>query len=318
MDDRNSGVGFVSYEWEGAPAGVIDALSGGTALIGIDEAIRFFNRRQSKGFSTEPYEIPVLTREGSWVAVILGLIGIPAAAFATAYAKKAGEKMAERDFSNLGMKDVAAKSMDALVKLIRLIKQQKGTPDWKSINITWSSDATTAKFQDGDGNTLEIPAEYIGWYKDLPKNIIKKLATPIVRGRTMTVGALQKSGEFDTVHVDENTGALLNGDNENDDDDEFLFPEMKHGDTIVLEGLITRGNQATNSIGFQYQGHILNCTPQTGNVKKFKPAMFLHSRITATVNRHVTSLAKLDYRPTLLISHVVMLEDDGTTQQNLF
>ena len=71
MDVKQEGVGYISYEWEGAPSGVIDAYAGGEALLGIDEAVRFFNRQQNRGFASSSYEIPVYTGEGSWLAIVM-------------------------------------------------------------------------------------------------------------------------------------------------------------------------------------------------------------------------------------------------------
>jgi len=307
MTLKEEGVGFISYEWEGAPSGVIDASAGGQALLGLDDAIRYFNRRQSPGFGVTPYEIPVLTGSGSWIAVVLGVIAIPATAFGMAYAKKAGEKMAEKDFANIGFRDVASRSMDALVKLVRLVKSKGGKLDVRKLEVTWSSDATEATIRTGDGDSFVVPAEYLQWYSSLPATTLKRLTSPVAPGRRMTVGARQSDGSIDTVSFEDRDRQLLVS-NELEMESEFLFPELEHGLEVVLEGIVTRGNQSTNSMGLQYQGHILNCTPETGSVKRFKPALFEQCRVYATVNRHVSSLTALDYRPTLLVSDVVSLE----------
>lgn len=317
MDMKFEGVGYVSYEWERAPSGVIDAYAGGTALIGIDEAVRFFNRQQTRGLASTDYEIPVHTGEGSWVAVVLGILAIPAGTFVTAYAKKAGEKMAERDFSEIGFKDIARKSMDALVRLVELIKHLRKAPDWRNTRITWSEDASVAFIDDGAGNVISVPSEYIKWYKEIPRSALRKLSAPIVNGRTMTVASRQEDGDFRFVSVDSEQAHLL-AEGDELGEDEFLFPELKHGDDVDLEGLITRGNQSTNSIGFQFKGHILNCIPDSGNVRRYKSAMFLHCRISAMVDRHIGSLARLDNRPTLRVKQVVPLEDDNKGQRLLF
>jgi hypothetical protein len=104
--------------------------------------------------------------------------------------------------------------------------------------------------------------------------------------------------------------------NLDDANDDFLFPEMQHGDSVRIEGVITRGNQETNTFGFSYGGHILNCVPEAGNVRRFKHAMFLTCRIEATVLRHVGSQFLLDKKPTLLVSDVHVLDRDF--QQGLF
>lgn len=315
--DKFGGVGFVSYELEGMPTGVVDAGAGGAALAGIDEAIRFFNRQQGGELSAGSYEIPVYTGEGSWLAIVMGLMAIPATAFVTSYAKKAGEKMAEKDFADIGMRDVARKSMDALVHLVEVIKHLKGLPDWAQTKVAWSQDARKARVFNDGGDVLEVPSEYIKWYRQIPKGILKRLSAPILRGGRVTFASRQESGEFLSVDVEASQVPLLVG-QEEPSEDTFLFPELKHGDDVELEGLITRGNQSTNSIGFQFQGHILNCVPETGSVRRFKAAIFLHCRVVATVNRHVGSLTRIDNRPTLIIRKVVQLEDDQRGQALLF
>lgn len=57
-------VGFIKYSGAAVPHGVIDAGSAGAALLGLDEAIRFFNAQQSPDLASAQYEIPVETRAG--------------------------------------------------------------------------------------------------------------------------------------------------------------------------------------------------------------------------------------------------------------
>lgn len=315
--EKFGGIGYVSYDLEGVPNGVVDAGAGGAALIGIDEAVRFFNRQQDGGRGLAPYEIPVYTGEGSWLAVIMGIMAIPATVFATSYAKKAGEKMAEKDFADIGMKDIARKSMDALVHLIEVIKHLKGLPDWTRTKIEWSKDARRAHIYNDAGAVLEVPSDYIKWYRQVPKGILRRLSAPILWAGRVTFASKQDNGEFRSVDIEASQVSLLMGQDESGEDT-FLFPELKHGDDVELEGLITRGNQSTNSIGFQYQGHILNCVPETGSVRRFKAAIFLHCKLVATINRHVASLTRIDNRPTLIIRQVIQLEDDRRGQRLLF
>lgn len=317
MNVREGGVGYISYEWEGTPSGVIDAYAGGEALLGIDEAVRFFNRQQIRSLASSSYEIPVYTGEGSWLAVVMGVIGLPVGTFITAYTKKAAEKMAEKDFSNVGLSDIARKSMDALVRLVEVIKHLKKVPDWQATKVTWSDNALVAFIEANDGNVIAVPAEYLKWYRQIPRGTLKKLSTPISAGGKMVVASKQEDGSFHSVDVDHEYVYLLSGEDEANDD-QFLFPELRHADEVELEGLVTRGNQSTNSIGFQFGGHILNCIPEAGNVRRYKAAMFLHCRVVATVNRHVGSLTKLDNRPTLIIQKIIPLEDDNQAQQGLF
>lgn len=96
-------LGFVKYSGESLVNGVIDAGSAGSALVGLDEAVRFFNSQQSPDFADLQYDIPVQTRAGSWEAVLVAGAAV-GGAFALGYAKKAGEKLAENDFKDIGLR----------------------------------------------------------------------------------------------------------------------------------------------------------------------------------------------------------------------
>lgn len=101
-------VGFIKYSGKGVVNGIIDASSAGSALLGLDDAIRFFNSMQSPELGSIDYQIPVKTREGSWEVPVMAISAV-AGAFFFGYAKKAGEKMAENDFKDIGFKDVFKK-----------------------------------------------------------------------------------------------------------------------------------------------------------------------------------------------------------------
>ncbi len=317
-DLQHDALGFISFEWEGAPSGVIDAFSGGTALIGLDEAIRFFNRKQAGDFGRVSYELPVKTTEGSWLVLVIGALLFAGGKFAGSYLSKAGEKMAERDFDEVGFKDVIHKSLDAFERLIELIKHTKKLDGWQTQNKLESTyNATIVGVENDDGEILYMPVEYLKWFSQIPKSIMKKIVTPVAKGRELKVGVRDESNGFRTVKVNvDDVSVFL--DEEIADDEDILFPELEHGDTVILEGLITRGNQETNTIGFLFQNHILNCIPGTGSIKRYKPAMFLHCRIHATVNRHVASLGQPDKRPTLIVDAIEPLETDHQGQTSLF
>jgi hypothetical protein len=54
-----------------------------------------------------------------------------------------------------------------------------------------------------------------------------------------------------------------------------------------LEGSITRGNEKTNTIGFEYNGHILTCKPANNNIATFK------DKIISQLENHFFPLVKL-------------------------
>ena len=156
-------VGYIKFTGRDVERGVIDAGGAGSALLGLDETLRFFNAQQSPDFASLQYEIPVQTRPGSWEAVVLGgiaALGAVGGALALGYAKKAGEKMAENDFKEVGMKDVLRKSMDAMKTLAKVVKHTRRSQGWETARFAMhSADAQVAILNDR-GEELLIPAEY--------------------------------------------------------------------------------------------------------------------------------------------------------------
>jgi hypothetical protein len=75
---------------------------------------------------------------------------------------------------------------------------------------------------------------------------------------------------------------------------------------VSLDGLVTRGNGMSNSIGFLYQGHILTCTPQEGNIIKHKNRLFLPAKIIGTISRYNTKTKKDDDpRPKIIFNNLL-------------
>ena len=58
---ENEGVGYIKFVGSAVEDGAIGADAAGNSLLALDELIRYFNRQQSKGFSSLPYEITVKT-----------------------------------------------------------------------------------------------------------------------------------------------------------------------------------------------------------------------------------------------------------------
>jgi hypothetical protein len=70
-----------------------------------------------------------------------------------------------------------------------------------------------------------------------------------------------------------------------EDEDEEIFPELKHGNYVELEGHLTRGNENSNTLGFQYLNHILTCEPNNGSIKKYKNLLFTNCLVKGYIDR---------------------------------
>lgn len=307
-------IGFMKFSGNAVSSGVIDAGSAGIALIGLDEAIRFFNEKQSPEFAKLSYEIPVRTTEGSWIAWILGTVALGGGAFTLSYLKKAGEKMAENDFKEIGLKDVLKKSINAIQYLIKLVKHTKRLQGWDTKNISWRNNNSEIGISNTSGEVIYLPIEYFRWFESLPPHVVSKITSVVAQERSLSIGFLQDN-QFEevTVNIDEKNYFVSN---ETDIDEEYLFPELKHGDIVKLEGKLTRGNESSNSIGFEYESHILNCIPENGSIRRYKPALFLRCIVHGTITRMSKQRMVSEKRPTIIIQNIIPLEEDD--RYNLF
>ena len=311
-------VGYIKYTGEDAERGVIDAGSAGSALLGLDETLRYFNTQQSPDFASLDYDIPVQTRSGSWEAVVLGALataGVVGAAFATGYAKKAGEKIAENDFKDVTMKQVLQKSMSALKTLAKVVKHTRQARGWENARFAMEGQDAQIMLLNDKGEELLVPAEFFRWYRDMPPRLLMRMTSVVRTKRVLHIGMSGDTGT-DEVVVTEREKSLFDEAPDDDNDGEQLFPELVHGQTVDLEGRLIRGSEASNSVGLEYQGHIVNCVPAKGNVRQYKLALFLHCKVSGRVNRHAKNRFVADRRPTIILDRVVPLERD--VQGSLF
>jgi hypothetical protein len=303
-------IGFIKYAGESTARGTIDAGAAGTALTGLDQAIRYFNLQQSTDFANMDYDVPIRTREGSWEAVLLGS-GAVAGAFALSYAQKAGEKLAENDFKDVGLKHILAKSMDAMKTLAELIVHTGKTRDWENTRIepTFGGDLIAVSNQNGE--ILRIPLEYFKWYERMSRHshFLANLTSVIRSDRPLTIGARRDSVRT-VITIREHQKPLFDQTLRDEQLEEAIFPELPHGMYVSLEGYLIRGSQASNTFGLEYMGHVINCVPAVGSVRKYKSALFLNCRVEGTVTRHIHDRLVPERRPTLIVERVVTLEED--------
>jgi len=299
-------VGYLKYKGSLVEKGVIDARSAGTALVGLDEAIRFFNSRQSSEYAKIEYEIPVHIEEGSWVAIVLSGAALVGGTFALGYVKKAGEIMAENDLKRIGLADVFKKSFSALSDLVKLAKHTGKSKDWDLENIVWRNNNKEVGIYNNAGELVFIEVEHIKWFKAMPASLMPKMTDPIRENRTLAIGINTPDG-FEEQEVNNSQKHIFSKTEEDEDFDEFIFPEIAHGDEVKLEGKLTRGNEQSNTVGFEYKGHILNCIPEEGNIVRYKPALFLRCIIEGSAIRHSKKRLNPDRKPTIIVRNIIPL-----------
>ena len=161
-----------------------------------------------------------------------------------------------------------------------------------------------------EGQYLFVPKGFLEWFVQAPKPLLADLAEVISTSRQLNV-SLMFPDHVETVSVTQNDRHVFFLKEESE---EMLFPDLKHGQHIELEGLVTRGNENANSIGFLYCEHILTCYPSTGSIVRFKPALFIECKITGTINRSDKFGNMSDPRPKIIFDDLVPLKTEPNMQ----
>ncbi|WP_322015523.1 hypothetical protein [Paraburkholderia sp. J12] len=287
MSSEKESVGFVKYEGKRLESGAFDARKSANALIGFDEAIRHFILAQAPDLRDTEFEVPVRIEKGSWIALIptdistLFKLGLGIAA--TAYVTNAAKKMAEKDFDSIGFKDIFKTSLEALKWVVRIGKHL-GSLDKKQFeSVKFSENNELVGIQNESGDYLFLPVKYLKLYANCSPKILERLAANVDSETTLSIGVVEE-GEVDQESITEDEKSIF-FDEEEEQSDELLFPELVHGASVVLTGEVTRENKTSQSMGFKYQGHILTAYPETRNIIPFKPMLFETCRLVGIVDR---------------------------------
>ena len=102
-----------------------------------------------------------------------------------------------------------------------------------------------------------------------------------------------------------------------EDEDEFILPELIHGQYVELEGYVTKGNENTNNIGFQFSGHIINCKPKEGSIVRYKNQLFLQCLIKGFVDREDKN-KNIKKRPEIIFTDLEYISKNPSNTKELF
>ncbi len=311
MDDEKY-LGYIKYDGELVENGLMDGRKQAQALIGLDEALRYFISKQVPELRKLDFEIPVRVKKGSWEALIPDTAAAWAQAglgvVATAYFTKAAQKMAEKDFADFGITDIFKKSIEAIKWFAKIGKHIGDLSIRQFENTKFSNDNELIGLRNEKGEYLYVPRYIFDMYIGSNPKLLEKIAQNIDSERGLTIGSFE-GGEKDEVIIGHDHKAIFCKE-ENEDEDDVLFPELVHGDIVVLEGESTRENKTSNSMGFKYQDHILTTYPENGSIIPYKAILFLKCRLYGTVSRLDEKGRIAAKRPKLFFSHIEPLETE--------
>ncbi len=304
-------IGYLKYSGHAVEDGYLDAKKTAEALIGFDETLRFFVESDLPELRGKSFEIPVKIQAGSWEALIPVTIAqwvkTAIGSAVTAYLIKAASTVAQNDFKDKHLVDVFRDALKMLQWIIRLGIHLKGLSIKEIKGVRWENNNEIILIPDGKGEFIKVPKRVLEKYIAIPTKFLSKMARLIQAEREMKIGVIQ-NGKREEVGITYSEKYYFT--NEEDDLIETILPELVHGKTIELEGETTRGNEKTNSMGFEYKGHVLNCIPEKGSIVSFKQTLFRKCRIVGVINRMSKSGLPNAKKPKIIFSQIIPLEPD--------
>lgn len=304
MEQEEGQLGYIKYSGELVRDGYLDARKSAQALLGVDEAVRFFVFQQAPELRTMDFEFPVKVKKGSWEIVIGGIL--------LAYGAKAAQKMAENDFNNIGLKDVFKKALSAIQWMIRIGKHLGDLTIKKFENVEFKDNNALIGIRNSQGEFLYVPKEFLEFYASASPVLLKKIIEVVEEERSLSVGIYDGNAVIEEIVTRRHRQIFTS---EVEEPGEILFPELEHGQTVILEGELTRGNEMSNTVGIGYQGHILTGIPEVGSIVRFKPSLFLRCKVHGRVSRE-DEKGRLDARrPRIIFTIIESLESDDDNHQ---
>lgn len=308
MENRVDYIGYLEYHGDLVNEGIMDARKTARALVGFDGALRHFLGLEYEPLRGIDYEIPVLIKPGSWQALVptsieqwvLAALG----AVVAKYALTAVTQIAKNDFKDVSTKKIFVGALRSIQWMIRIGKHLGNLRQRRFSSVKWRNGNTEVGIPNESGEYLYVPKTVLDFYSITPPRILSDVASLIEPGRQLRV-AVRVDGRLEIEGIAPyEKGIFFVSEEESD----ILFPNLEHGQEVTLEGVLTRGNENTNSLGLRYQEHILNCVPREGSIVRFKDALFLKCRVSGSVSRADDSGMVCQKKPKLVVDTIEPLE----------
>lgn len=276
---------YIAYEGELVKDGYLDAKKAGQTLIGLDELIRYFMYQEFPQIKNIEFEIPILVKKGSWWTQIPDNIDLILAKTMTYwaignYASSALAEIAKNDFKDVSLRKLISKAFHSIVSVVRLAKHLGTLNVRRFDNVKFKDENQLIGIENENREIIWLEPEILELYSNCPVTIFTKIAQLVEEERELIIGVKDEKPEEEKIALNHKSIFV-----HTKEDDEILFPELKHNDYVELNGHTTRGNEKTNTIGFLYEGHILTCYPNTGNIKEHKSALFSNCVLKGFVDR---------------------------------
>ena len=320
--DNEKEIASFKFFGEKVTEGVLGAKDSSEILASLDDAFQFYLKIQLKKYPKGTIQLPVRIKRGSWEAIIPETItdwivttgGLGGSAYFINFMKEMAKKDADGDgFVRLGRNFVLF-----IINWIRARKHTR-TPLSKVNSVTrYIEDGVIyVRITNERGELLTMTAQDFDQLQQAPDNLLSGLIENVEEKRELKV-------RVDDVSTDDSTNrseAIV----EVKDRPLFIreveklevFPELKHGMFVELQGHTTSANENANSIGFRHQGVILICTPQNGSVAAYRSLLFRDCIVSGYIDRASSKNGLSAIKPRIRFTKLE-LETDGNGQATLF
>ncbi len=304
-DDIDLILGFLKYEGKKVNEGFMDARQSAQALLGLDEAIRYLTIKQVPSLKNVDFDLPVKIRRGSWEILIPDAIELIMKVAGAAYTAKAAQKMADKDFNDIGFKDIIKKSIAGLVWFVKLGKHCRSASSQNSNKLRYDQKKDQVIVVNDEDSELEIPRDIYELIQKSNDKLLKKVADLIESDKNLKIGVKDKDEIVEEV-ITTRDKFIFGSD---DVEEEVLFPELEHGKQVELIGSLTKGNERSNNLGLWYKGHVLTCTPKTGRIVRYKECLFTECRVTGYISREDKGEVSAR-KPKVIFTHIQQIGDE--------
>lgn len=321
---NNDSLGYLSYKGEGIQHGIFDARQSAHALLGFDSIMRYFIKAENPEFRNVDFNFPVKIKEGSWVIEIPSnidqIITIVEGGLLLTYATSLAKQAAKDGFLETGpvkdIKKVIQGAINIFKWCVKIRKHIKGKKTEEKINLNKKIVNLVI-----DNRSLEVPIPIYILYKELPVDFFNNISEAVSENVSLIIGVKLNDGEFEQERISYADKPFFYIRSETSPD--VLFPELKDGQYVELDGEVTRNNGKTNTIGFEYKGHILTCEPdENQSLTKFKNQII--SKSEDKFFSSVTICGKIDRsdgtgnRPKIKFTKIIPRDVISIKEQSLF
>ena len=317
---------YIKYEGKDIANGVFGARDAAIALSGIDKALRYYVETEIPELREVEYDFPVKIQEGSWEVLIPSnvdqLITVlkvgGAASLLYTYLKATAESAAKDSFFKTGVvkdvRQIISWAVSGIQWLIAYVKHMREFDKNPKISLNHDMDVVTVFNK--NGIPFSFPAKFLNLILRCPPSLLSEMVKPVREKRTMKVGVYKEDGELVEEMVNNEEKDLFCEELQELDE----LPELADGAHVTLQGRIVRANEKEQSLGFQYNGHVITCKPAKGTtIASFKAGIISSRRgrhyqtdveVIGVVER-VTVDGRYKTKPRIFVSTILPINDDS-------